>query len=135
MWQAWKTNMTASFKTGVLLTLGDCRFQFIIAAPSSTATVKGLLSFPLYALLFQKTFWFLWFNPLWAILWHMTLQSKGIFLFQKIWSNLLYLLGYFAGCLVVWFVLFLIKISEKNSTFKQSFILFQIWEVYEYFSF
>lgn len=47
--------MTASFKTGVLLTLGDCRLQFIIVAPSSTTTVKGLSLFPLYALLFQKT--------------------------------------------------------------------------------
>lgn len=48
--------MTASFKTGVLLTLGDCRFLFIIVAPSSTTTVKGLSLFPLYALLFPEDF-------------------------------------------------------------------------------
>lgn len=115
MWQAWKTNMTASFKTGVLLTLGDCRFQFIIAAPSSTATVKGLLSFPLYALLFQKTFWFLWFNLLWAILWRMTPQPKGVFLFQQNLIKFALFVGLFCwlfGC----FIFFLIRISGKNNT-------------------
>lgn len=75
--------MTASFRTGVLLTLGDGRFQFIIVACSSTTTVKGLSLFLLHALLFQKTFRFLWFSLLWAILWHMTPLPGGILLFFK----------------------------------------------------
>jgi len=87
--------MTASFKTGVLLTLGDCRFQFIIVAPSSTTTVKGLSLFPLHALLFQKTFWFLWFSLLWAMLWHMTPQPGGVFLlFQQTLMKIALVIGW-----------------------------------------